>query len=391
MCDVPAGPFCMGCNSAVDTECHVSEKPYHQVTVLAFKIDRYDVTAAEYKSCVDAGACTVGSPYGTCNYGVSGEESHPIGCADWIQARTYCTWAGKRLPNESEWEKAARGTDGRKYPWGNDSLDCDHAVWCEDRTYPYFTCGCGNGGTMPVGQKPKGASPYGVEDMIGNVWEWVVDADSRGSFNGAPIDGSTWIDNPCGDGARVIRGGSWDEMMRGTLRASYRGCTPETYQGVSVGFRCAFTGIWMDSSTGLMWQNPATNKIFQYDGAVSYCNGLSLAGYEDWRLPTISELRTLIRGCPNTQTGGVCGVTDQCLQQSCWDAPRCGGCTSFQGPSEGGCYWNAALSGSCDWWYWSSSHLDATTDVWIVNFNNGGLNATPESLARNIRCVRSGP
>ena len=180
MCDVPAGPFMMGCNSAVDTECASSEYPYHSVTVPGFKIDKYEVTASEYKACVTASGCTAANTDSGCNYNVSGKESHPINCVDWAQAKAYCTWAGKRLPTEAEWEKAARGTDGRKYPWGNDALDCDHAV--------HSANGCSNSSTAPVGSKPAGVSPYGAEDMVGNVWEWVEDW-YHDTYTGAPSDG----------------------------------------------------------------------------------------------------------------------------------------------------------------------------------------------------------
>jgi len=152
MCLVPAGPFLMGCNIAVDTECNQSwETPYHMVTVPTFRIDEYAVMASEYEACVTASACTATYADSGCNYDVSGRENHPINCVTWDQAKSYCAWTGKRLPTEAEWEKAARGTDGRKYPWGNTGLDCDHAV--QNAT------GCNNASTAPVGSKPLGISP----------------------------------------------------------------------------------------------------------------------------------------------------------------------------------------------------------------------------------------
>src|SRR5262249_33048753 len=133
----PKGTFFMGCNERVDTECDDDEKPGRRVNVGAFQIDKTEVTVEQYGKCVKAGACNskgLTMPYWgrdeeparehpegakECNWGKTGRERHPINCVDWEQARTYCAWAGKRLPMEAEWEKAARGTDGRKYSWGN--------------------------------------------------------------------------------------------------------------------------------------------------------------------------------------------------------------------------------------------------------------------------------
>ena len=219
----------MGCNVAVDTECQSSENPYHSVTVPAYKIDKYEVTASEYKACVTASGCTAANTTSGCNYNVAGKESHPINCVDWNQAKAYCTWAGKKLPTEAEWEKAARGTDGRKYPWGNDVLDCNRAV--------HSVSPCSNTATAAVGSKPAGSSPYGAEDMVGNVWERVED-DWHGDYTGAPVDGSAWVDDPRGP-SRVWRGGGWDIDDTRYLRASYRYYYDPTYRGNLYGFRCS--------------------------------------------------------------------------------------------------------------------------------------------------------
>jgi formylglycine-generating enzyme required for sulfatase activity len=230
MCSIPAGPFMMGCNKAVDTGCFTMEGPYHRVTVSAFKIDKYEVTAEDYKACVTAGGCTPTNTGSAYNYDRLGGENHPINGVDWNQAKAYCAWAGKRLPTEAEWEKAARGTDGRRYPWGNNSLDCDHAVMS--------TKVCSNTGTAPVGSKSLGASPYGALDMSGNVWEWVEDW-YHSTYTGAPSDGSAWV-TPTGT-SRVLRGGSWGIGPTGFLRVSARYDNDPTLRNCPVGFRCAWS------------------------------------------------------------------------------------------------------------------------------------------------------
>ncbi|MBI5525242.1 MAG: formylglycine-generating enzyme family protein [Deltaproteobacteria bacterium] len=230
MCWVTSGDFWMGCNGAADNECEGDENPYHQVTVPALRLDKYEVTVAEYDLCYDAGKCTApGTPGPGCNWWNSGRNDHPVNCASWEQARTYCEWAGKRLPSEAEWEKAARGTDGRKYPWGNGSLDCTRAV--------HSANGCASTGTAPVGSKPAGAGPYGNADMVGNVWEWIED-DYHSTYSGAPATGGAWVNSPRGT-ARVLRGGSWWNNMAQYLRSSDRAWNEPAGWGDYWGFRCA--------------------------------------------------------------------------------------------------------------------------------------------------------
>ncbi len=229
MVPVPGGSFMMGCNTAVDTECIDREHPYHQVHVPAFEIDRCPVSVALYEECVDAGGCTSPAGGGRCNFGMAARKRHPVNCVTWHQARAYCEWSGKRLCTESEWEKAARGTDGRKYPWGNQAASCDHAVFASGGF------GCGRGHTSPVGSRPLGAGPYGTLDMAGNVWEWVED-DWHADYQGAPRDGSAWVNEPRAF-ARVGRGGGFNYGER-LLRASYRGPGNPDMGNEGMGLRC---------------------------------------------------------------------------------------------------------------------------------------------------------
>jgi formylglycine-generating enzyme required for sulfatase activity len=217
MVRVPAGGFYYGCNESVDGECYDDEKPGRRITLREFKIDKTEVTVSAYEACVLAGACREPGSDGPCNWGKSGREAHPINCVNWYQARAYCAWAGKRLPTEQEWEKAARGTDGRIYPWGNERASCAHAVMDDGSGN-----GCGRGNlTWPVGSKPSGASPYGALDMAGNVWEWT----------------SSWFESQQPARA-VVRGGPWRRNPR-YLRASNRGWANPVLMYGGSGFRCA--------------------------------------------------------------------------------------------------------------------------------------------------------
>ncbi len=230
---IPAGSFWMGCNSAVDNDCDSDEdeSPYHEVTLSGYYIDKTEVTVDDYADCVTAGACTVPSTYSSyCNWGVSGKTDHPVNCVNWTQAGEYCTWAGKRLPTEAEWEKAARGTDGRKYPYGNETVTCDYAVMHEGSD------GCGKGGTIDVCSKsPAGDSPYGLCDMAGNVWEWVSDWYDSGYYTNSPASNPT---GPVSGSTRVIRGGSFATFDH-ALRASHRNYDHPSVDVAYLGFRCA--------------------------------------------------------------------------------------------------------------------------------------------------------
>ena len=217
--DVPAGEFLMGSNPEVDPNASGGEMPQHAVYVDAFRISKYEITNAQYAQCVRATVCE--DPGETAYYEDPNYADHPVFYVSWSDAQTFCTWVGGRLPTEAEWEYAARGPEGRTYPWGNDPPTCARAQFGE----------C-EGGTVPVGSYPDGASWCGAEDMAGNVWEWV--ADWYGNY---PPTSQT---NPTGSETgtyKVLRGGGRNDNWYG-VRAAYRYYNPDP-RYFSVGFRCA--------------------------------------------------------------------------------------------------------------------------------------------------------
>ena len=230
MVEVPDdGVFEMGSNAYPD------EMPIRQVQVDRFWMDETEVTVEAYAGCVDAGTCSEPSTGTYCNWMVAGREDHPVNCVTWFQAEEYCGYADegtKRLPTEAEWEKAARGTDAREYPWGDTpGPSCTHVVMIDGGS------GCGMDSTWPVGSKPNGDSPYGAHDMAGNVWEWVADwyADTYDAME---------TSNPTGPetgSLRVLRGGSWLGSFSYNFRAAYRYENDPAYDYITVGFRCART------------------------------------------------------------------------------------------------------------------------------------------------------
>ena len=235
---VSPGPFLRGCNQAVDNECFGDESPYRQLRLSAFYIDTYEVTVEQYKACVAAGGCTdtsVSYDPAFCNYALEGRENHPMNCVDWQQSKDYCEWAHKSLPTEAQWEKAARGTDGRKYPWGNvPQVSCAYAVT------GLSGAGCGENRTWEAGSKPNGISSYGAYDMIGNVYEWTADWYSESYYAQALDSDPLGPTNENGDFLfRVLRGGSWVNYYPMYFRASYRLYNSPAYRDYFIGFRCS--------------------------------------------------------------------------------------------------------------------------------------------------------
>ncbi len=223
---IPAGEFLMG-SADSDTPAQPDEKPQHRVRMSAFCIDRTEVTVAQYRAWSGSATNTPGTDYASCNWGHADRDSHPINCVDWNQANVFCTAHGGSLPTEAQWEYAARGSDGRVYPWGN----------TEPTTQ---LCWRGGGalrdGTCPVGSIAGGRSPFGLDDMAGNVWEWIADYNrSYGATTNPPI--ADPVEPPSGS-ARGVRGGAWDYTLPVYVRAAFRLDRDASYRDGFFGFRC---------------------------------------------------------------------------------------------------------------------------------------------------------
>jgi formylglycine-generating enzyme required for sulfatase activity len=219
---VPAGEFIMGSDEGPS-----NETPVHPVFLDAFWIDQNEVTNEMYALCVEAGVCrepTNNSSNAHSIYFGSAEfDDYPVIYVDWNMAKTYCEWAGRRLPSEAEWEKAARGTDQRVYPWG-DGID---------RTFANY--GAYVGDTTAVRNYESGKSLYGAYDMAGNVWEWV-----SSSFKPYPFDAADGRENLTASNLRVLRGGSWG-YNDVSARSTYRWHGPSDSELSVIGFRCALS------------------------------------------------------------------------------------------------------------------------------------------------------
>ena len=215
---VPAGEFLMG-STDDDPEAEDNEKPQHTVYLDAFWIDKTEVTNAQYRECVEAGACEEPGCWDDDNFNT---PNQPVVCVSWHDAQDYAVWVGGRLPTEAEWERAARGTDGRTYPWGNGAPDCSRANYsdCENRI-------------APVGSFPAGASPYGALDMVGNVFEWC-----QSLLWPYPYQADDGREDLEAEGHRVMRGGSWESSAQFVRCASRDWWYPGRWINY-VGFRVA--------------------------------------------------------------------------------------------------------------------------------------------------------
>jgi len=256
MIQIPGGSFFMGSDEGLPFE-----KPAHQVKLEPFCIDEFEVTVARYRACSDAGNC---KRAGTTNAWASitdkerkafdplcnirdpeGHAKHPVNCVDWEMADKFCREQGGRLPTEAEWEFAARGPDGRKYPWGDEDPAAMHLNACgkecvawgtkngvEERAMYDVDDGFAN--TAPVGSFPKGASRYGVQDVVGNVWEWV--ADWYGDYSAGEVKEPK---GPATGEERVIRGGAWNGSYASWVRPTFRYKDEPGKRSYGIGFRCA--------------------------------------------------------------------------------------------------------------------------------------------------------
>jgi formylglycine-generating enzyme required for sulfatase activity len=241
MACIPGGPFVRGRDDGPQ-----NERPAATIHLQTFYMDLYEVTSAEYRACKAAGSCPRGGPL----YNDFSRARQPIVGPPWYAAVTFCQVAGKHLPTEAQWEKAARGTDGALYPWGNDRATCEHAVIEDERGR---SCGVPKkhehpekGRTFEVGSRPPAA--FGLYDMAGNSWEWVADWATESyqacgeACSGVDPLGPCGGKEPCeGHTEKVVRGGSWywnADYATATHRRFHIPANPVT-NFHHFGFRCA--------------------------------------------------------------------------------------------------------------------------------------------------------
>ncbi len=242
MVTISGGEFMMGC-SKDDSECDQDEGPKGgvKVTVPSFKIQRHEVSNAEYAECVAAGECQ--RPFDNkrnkyCGYEAPGRDSFPVNCINWYKAKSYCSWINARLPYEAEWEFAARGNTNTKYPWGGDKVTCDNALMDDEnvKNSDGEGDGCGKDLLAPRGSKP--ANALGLFDMHGSVAEWVENWYWEASH--AELYAKGKLDAPFDGQYKVLRGGAWDEKERALTSSSRWAKGRSGHRSIygSNGFRC---------------------------------------------------------------------------------------------------------------------------------------------------------
>ena len=217
---IPAGEFTMGSDKGDD-----DEEPIHRLFLDSFYMDKFEVTNGRFAKFVEA--IQSEPPWGFADPEMPViHADRPVRWVNWMEALGYCLWAGKRLPTEAEWEKAARGTDGRMYPWGNDPPTPVHAV---------FGLKEGAETVSPIGNRTQGRSPYGAHDLAGNLYEWVADWYDDAYYTTNPTVNPR---GPLQGTTKVQRGGSYINTPY-RLRASFRTKADPTEHEPNVGFRCA--------------------------------------------------------------------------------------------------------------------------------------------------------
>jgi formylglycine-generating enzyme required for sulfatase activity len=253
---IKGGQFFMGSDDGLPME-----KPSHNVKLSPFCIGIYEVTTAKYFACSEQGKCKRASRVNEwdgisaaerkaydslCNIvDPAGRAQQPINCVDWDRADTYCRASGGRLPTEAEWEFAARGPDGRTYPWGDEAPSAKYLNACGSECVawgrahhmtlpPMYKSDDGYATTAPVGSFPEGKSRYGLMDVVGNVWEWVGDWY-------APYTDAATVDpkGPSSGKGKVMRGGAWNGSEASWVRPSFRYFNDPNAASHGVGFRCA--------------------------------------------------------------------------------------------------------------------------------------------------------
>ena len=226
MIRIPAGEFIRGRDQT--SPAFVNESPQQSISLDEFYVDQYEVSNRLYDVCVKAARCPLPRLTRSVNfadyYVKSDFRNYPVVWVTWEDAQAYCEFVGKRLPTEAEWEKAARGTEGLIYPWGD-----------ETPSEQKVNAGYNAGSMMPVGSYEAGVSPYGVYDLAGNAREWVADWFDRGYYEVAPVENPT---GPVSGTNKVIRGGAWNDNMRDiTTTRRKEGLPNSTFDG-GLGFRC---------------------------------------------------------------------------------------------------------------------------------------------------------
>ena len=224
MVSIPEGPFEMG---AAGTQALEDERPLHRVTLDAFMMDVHEVTTAQYGAFLSATGRVTPWLWETVSAVLHSDR--PVIGVDWNDADAYCRWRGKRLPTEAEWEKAARGVDGRLYPWGNQVPMKDVANFALGARFSYSQV------LVPVQSYESGKSPFGLYQMAGNVGEWVSDWYSANYYERSP---ETNPSGPENGQFKVLRGGSWSDLPKYLLTYGRFKLPPETRNSY-IGFRCA--------------------------------------------------------------------------------------------------------------------------------------------------------